>query len=272
VGGALPSAPDPRDFRLPHLARRGATARVNHDLRQYHGQSLMVPIGDQGQVGSCTGWAWARLRAAASARYHIDRGEAPDVGDTLSARYIYDLERQAEGTYPADAGAQMRSGGDVLAHYGVAPERYCPYTGRADNGPVKDEITDEMYQAARSFGVSTYYRLAGSGDTLIDSILGCLDEGWPCVIAILVPPAFETVSGTGRVPAPRSTDRVLGGHAVTVCGNYQDVGFAGAGAFVVANQWGTGWGDAGYGYLPYAYATTQAGQYGAWLQEAWTVR
>jgi C1A family cysteine protease len=275
VGGAIPSVPDPRDFVLPHLTRRGAAARINHDLRRYGrtGQSLMVPIGDQGAVGSCTGWAWARLRAAAAAKYHLDRGEVADVGDTLSARFIYDLERvQYEGTYPEDSGAQMRSGGQVIATYGVAPERYCPYTERADNGPIAQAIGDEAYAAARSYGVSTYYRLQGSGGALIDSLLACLDEGWPAVVAILVPPSFEQIGSNGRVPTPRRGEQVLGGHAVTICGNYQDAAFDGGGAFVVANQWGTGWGDHGYCYLPYSYATTSSGPYGTWLQEGWTCR
>jgi len=272
-GGAIPSGPDQRDYLLPHLALRGASARINHDLRQYHGQSLMVPIADQGQVGSCTGWAWGRVRAAASARYHIDREEPPDIGDTLSARFIYDLERaHLEHSYPSDSGAQMRSGGDILAHYGVAPERYCPYTGKADNGPIEHSITPEAYEAAKSYGVTTFYRLDGAGERLIDSILGCLDEGWPVAIALLVAPGFEQVGPDGRVPTPNGTNRILGGHALVICGNYQDTAFAGNGCFVVVNSWGERWGDHGVGYVPYAYATTQAGQYGAFLQEAWTLR
>jgi len=272
-GGAIPSGPDQRDYLLPHLALRGASARINHDLRSYHGQSLMVPIADQGQVGSCTGWAWGRVRAAASARYHIDRGEAPDIGDTLSARFIYDLERaHIDGSYPTDAGSQMRSGGEILRHYGVAPERYCPYTGKADNGPIEHSITPEAYEAAKSYGVTTFYRLEGSGERLLDSILGCLDEGWPVVAAILVAPSFEQVGPTGRVPSPKATERVLGGHAVTFCGNYMDTAFEGGLALVGVNQWGEHWGDHGYFYLPASYATTQAGQYGPWLQECWTLR
>lgn len=273
MGGAIPSAPDQRDYTLPHLAVRGAQARVNHDLRNFHGQSLMVPIGDQGPVGSCTGWAWARLRAAASARYHIMRGETPDVGDTLSARFVYDIERaEFDHTYPQDSGSQMRSGGQVIAKYGVAPERYCPYTNKADNGPLTESITPEAYEAAKYFGLGSFYRLQGTGNALIDSVLACLDEGWPVVIAFLVSPAFEQVGSNGRVPNPRSTDQVLGGHAVTIAGNYLDGSFGGGGCFVIANQWSDGWADGGYAYMPFSYATTNAGQYGPWLAEAWTLR
>lgn len=273
-GGALLSPADPRDFQLPHLALRGTQARTNHDLRDYQGQSLMVPIRDQGAVGACTGFAWSRMRAAAAARYHIDRGERPDLGDDISPRFIYDLERSTFlKQYPADSGADMRNGGQVLAQYGVAPERYCPYTGKADNGPIAQDITPEAYQAALDYGVTTYYSLAGAGtSTMIDSILGCLDEGWPCVIAVLVPPSMEQPDGHGRVVTPRASDQVLGGHALCVCGNFIDNSFDGGGCFVIANSWGTGFGDGGYFYMPFGWATAKSSQYGSWLAEGWTIR
>lgn len=275
-GGALPTPPDPRDFRLPHLGQRYKTARPNVDLRQYQGQSLLVPIRDQGQLGSCTAFAWSRMRAAAAAKYHIDRGETPDLGDDIAPRFIYDLERQAAGTYPDDSGANMRDGGDVINQYGVCPERYLPYTGRANNGAFATEIPRAAYEAALEYGVSTYYRLGTTGQSVIDQLVGCIDENWCAVIAILVPPSFEQIPNSGkdagRVPMPSKGEQVLGGHAITVCGYYADQSYAGGRAFVVANSWGPDWGDGGYCYLPAAYFTTSAGQYGNWGQEAWTLR
>lgn len=271
-GGFIPTPPDPRDFRLPHLALRGAQSRTNHDLRQWAGQSQMTPIRNQGQIGSCTGQAWARMRSAAAARYHIDREERPDLGDDISAQFIYDVERNMTGHYPNDSGANMRDGGDVLNKYGVPPERYYPYTGKANNGPLDQAISPEVYQAALQYGVTTFYRLDDGRSDPTDLILGCLDEGWCCVIAILVPSSFGNVGSHGRIPMPGPSEQVLGGHALTVCGNYIDTSFAGGGCYVVANSWGEGWGDGGYCYLPFAYFTTSSGRYGNWGQEAWTVR
>jgi hypothetical protein len=271
-GGFVPTPLDPRDYQLPHLMLRGASSWRNHDLRDVQGYSLMTPIRDQGQVGACTGFAWARMRAAASARYHIERGEAPDLGDDISARFIYDVERSMTGQYPNDVGASMRDGGEVLNKYGVCPERYLPYTGKADNGPIATGIPPEAYAAALSYGVSTFYRLSGTGMNLINSILGCLDEGWACVIAILVPPSFTQVAPHGRVPTPQTGEAVLGGHAMTVCGNFIDGSFDGGGCLLVANSWAENFGEDGYCYLPFSWSTTTAGRYGAWLQEAWTIR
>lgn len=271
-GGFIPTPDDPRDYRLPHLAHRAKTARPSVDLRQYQGQSLMIPIRDQGAIGSCTGMAWARLRAAAAAKYHIDRGERPDLGDDISAAFLYDLERQMAGNYPNDTGANMRDGGDVINQYGVCPERYYPYTGRANNGPLDKAITLEAYQAALDYGISTYYRLGTTGQSIVDQLIGCIDSNWCAVIAILVPPSFENIGRDGRVPMPSRGEQVLGGHALCVCGYYQDNSYPGGYAFVVANSWGEGYGDGGYCYLPAAWATTSSGVYGNWLQEAWCLQ
>jgi len=53
---------------------------------------------------------------------------------------------------------------------------------------------------------------------------------------------------------------VIGGHAVSVAG-YEDglviknaaSGAQTKGAFLIRNSWGTGWGELGYGWLPYDY-------------------
>jgi hypothetical protein len=274
-GGALPSPLDPRDFLYPRYRRLPAGVWANHDLRAYHGQSLAMPIGDQGQVGSCTAWAWGYyLRGALAARWHVDNGTQPDLPDTLVPRFLYDLERgpQYLGTYPDDSGADMRTGGQILLDVGIPPERDCPYTGQADNGPLEQELTPTMREAAAYYALSGYYRLQGTGQQLVESIVQCLAEGYPCVIAVLVPPSFEQVGDSGRVPTPRASDRILGAHAVCVLGNFMDNSFGGGGALLIPNSWSSRWGQQGWGYLPFSYATTRHSQYGAFLMEAWTGR
>jgi C1A family cysteine protease len=62
--------------------------------------------------------------------------------------------------------------------------------------------------------------------------------------------------GDGRkdIPYPTNNDSVLGGHAVMAVG-YDDNRMIGGkkGALLIRNSWGTGWGEQGYGWMPYDY-------------------
>jgi C1A family cysteine protease len=56
------------------------------------------------------------------------------------------------------------------------------------------------------------------------------------------------VAKTGRIPSPKSTDRLQGTHAVVAVGYDDDEQ-----RLIIRNSWGVGWGDAGHAWLPYDY-------------------
>ena len=64
----------------------------------------------------------------------------------------------------------------------------------------------------------------------------------------------------GEIPFPTPGDAIVGGHAIVAIG-YDDAkviknansGAQVVGALQIRNSWGTGWGDGGYGWLPYDY-------------------
>jgi hypothetical protein len=278
-GGYIPTPPDPRQrFFAPYVSEaRKAAARVNHDLRALNGRSMCMPVGNQLQVGSCAAWTWGyEVRGMLAARYHILGGSAGDLNDTLAPRYIYDVGRGPEfmNTYPQDSGMDMRSGAAVLLKYGCPPEHDLPYQNSANNGAIATEITPHVQEAAAFYAISGYYQCPGTGAALIDSILLALDQSYPVAIAILVPELFEQCPGNGRIGMPTTASTVLGGHAVTVVGNFIDNSFPGGGALILQNHWGA-WGavndpdTAGFAYLPFAWSTQQSNGYGPWLQEAW---
>jgi C1A family cysteine protease len=66
------------------------------------------------------------------------------------------------------------------------------------------------------------------------------------------------------MPMPAAGENVLGGHAVFCAGYQSDATVPGGGSFIIKNSWGTGWGDAGYFYMPFAFVTPQN------VTDAWT--
>ena len=64
----------------------------------------------------------------------------------------------------------------------------------------------------------------------------------------------------GKIPYPCRGERILGGHAVVAVGFNDEIEIKNmicrsetTGALLIRNSWGTGWGDRGYGWLPYEY-------------------
>ena len=64
------------------------------------------------------------------------------------------------------------------------------------------------------------------------------------------------------MPLPQPSESVVGGHAV-VCVGYDDS----RQAFIIRNSWGAGWGEAGYGFMPYAYMLD-----GGLAADFWTIQ
>ncbi len=64
--------------------------------------------------------------------------------------------------------------------------------------------------------------------------------------------SFESpaVAQSGVLPMPGPAENTIGGHAVLAVG-YDDS----KSAFIIRNSWGSGWGLAGYFYMPYTYIT-----------------
>jgi hypothetical protein len=286
-GGVIPSPPIPRSSGLylgivDPVAAFQAAQRT--DLRNYvtddgrvTGQSLAIPVRNQGRYGACTGFTGTAVRAALTARYHLEMGHVPDVGDTPSARYAYWRTRQLDGNPNVDQGASMESACRVYPMFGVAPARFDPWddgaAARGDLAWLNHAPTPEAEAGAQFFGASGYARLSGTGMALIASIIQCISDGYPPLLAFGVPQSFMNVGGDGRVPAPSVSEQPLGFHANAAFAVFLDNSFPGGGCILHQNSWTEGWGQQGWGYMPFAWATTPIPGYGVnWLMEAWTVR
>jgi C1A family cysteine protease len=258
--GWLPDWPDFRDFTPEHEEVRPLLAAVGIskpaeqvarlpaavDLRAY-----FSPVENQGALGSCT------ANAAAGVVEYFERRAFGNYLDA-SRLFVYKATRDLLG-WTGDTGAFLRSTMGALAMFGVPPEKYWPYVvAKFDVEP-----SAFLYAAAANYQAQTYFRLDPPGTppaTLLARIKANVAAGLPSMYGFTVYSSIAQAAVGGGIPLPAAGEKVLGGHANVICG-YDDAkvvknqpsGPTTTGAFVTRNSWGTGWGQLGYGYLPYDY-------------------
>lgn len=216
------------------------------DLRK----KVLLPIYDQGQLGSCT--AQALAAAHLFAQKTTPKSGTPVMPSRLD---IYYREREIEGTTQQDSGAMIRDGIKVLASGGVCPESLWPYdvTKFAVKPPAIAVAQEKQHK------LLTYARVQPTSLAVKQAIAA----GDPVVVGITVYASFEseTTLSTGVIPLPQRGEQVLGGHAVLLVG-YDDA----KQTFILQNSWGTSVGDKGYFYLPYKYIDIGLGS------DLWTLK
>lgn len=245
--GYVKDDPDELDYKFSAIRPTQVAVPPSVDLR-----AQCSPVRDQGQLGSCTGFA-----IAVGLREFLEISNGGSFTG-LSPLFLYYEERKIEHTISQDAGAQPRDGMKVLTKLGCAPETDDPYNISAFTTPP----TATALKDAKPFKVAAYHRLQN-----LDEIKTCLAGGMGLMIGFKVYSSFESsaVAQTGNMPMPAPNESVVGGHAVFVAGYMTDASWAGGGYLIVKNSWGTDWGDKGYFYMPWAYVTPDL------VTDAWTV-
>ncbi|MEW6220620.1 MAG: C1 family peptidase [Thermodesulfobacteriota bacterium] len=203
-------------------------------------------IEDQGQLGSCTANAGVGLLEYFQRRAfgkHLD-------GSRL---FLYKTTRSLLG-WTGDQGAYLRATMKAMVLFGVPPESYWPY----DIPRFDTEPPAFCYAFGQSYQAIKYYRLDPPGqstDKTLAILKAGLAAGLPAMFGFTVYSSIPAAGdGKGEIPFPVPGDAVEGGHAVVAVG-YDDKKKIGAetGAICIRNSWGRGWGEGGYGWLPYAY-------------------
>ncbi len=236
-------------FRKMGMVRPSGTKLPKEkDLREW-----CPPIEDQGQLGSCTANA-----GVAIVEYFERRafGKHIDASRLFLYKVTRNLMKEA-----GDTGAYLRSTMGALVLFGVPPEEYWPYI--VDDFDVEPPAF--CYAFAQSYQAIKYYRLDPPGtspDVLLNRIKTNLSAGLPSMFGFTVYTSISQADGNdGRIPYPTPGENVEGGHAIVAVGysdgmkikNTNKKGVETTGALLIRNSWGTGWGDGGYGWLPYDY-------------------
>jgi len=200
------------------------------------------PIEAQGSLGSCTANAGVGLIEYYERRAFKEHLDASRI-------FLYKVTRKLLH-WTGDTGAWLRTTMKAMVLFGIPPEEYYPY----DISKFDDEPSAFCYAFAQNYQSIKYYRLdtaSLSPDQLLARIKNFLAAGFPSMFGFTV---YNFGNEKGEFEFPGPSDRVQGGHAVVAVG-YDDNRKVGneKGALKIRNSWGTAWGEAGYGWLPYAY-------------------
>lgn len=257
--GWLPDYPDFRDYTVEQKAVKtmltptgvvksnAPSLPANVDLRAW-----CSPIEDQGSIGSCTAHAGVGM---------VEYFERRSFGKHIDASrlFLYKVTRNMLH-WTGDTGAFLRTTMGAMVLFGVPPEEYWPYK-IAD---YEKEPTPFCYVYAQNYQAINYYRLDAPGVTkaaLLNRVKTNLAAGLPSMFGFTVYSSYIQSNSTGKIPYPTTGEKIIGGHAVMAVGYDDNLKIknthTGAtetkGALLIRNSWGTGWGDSGYGWLPYDY-------------------
>lgn len=232
-------APDHRDYKLTTTTfnLQNTTLPTKIDW-----SSKMSPVKNQGNLGSCVGFATAAMKEwqeqtehekeVAAGKKYIREQDHYD----LSESWIYWNCKKID-PWPNEEGTSIRCAMQVLAKIGVPCEEAYPYSDRYKGEP------EAWAKLIAKWGlIDSYWRCNGIDDLRLGLVSG------PVVIGIACFREIFFVTETGNIPYPQNPDEMLGGHAICVVGfndNTQKIKFK--------NSWGNAWGKAGYGFLSYRY-------------------
>ena len=236
----LPSRGTEKDWEIEHAIEAGILSAhaipTSKDLR-----TSWWAINDQGDTGSCVGWA----TADSVVRYLMVKANKLPRTRLMSPRFLWmaaketDEFRTQPTSFIEEEGTSVKAALDVARRYGAIPDSILPFaSGKLFGGDM-----ETFYATAAQFKIASYFNLRRD----LQAWRQWLATTGPIVVALDVDATWDNASDTSGnldVYRPQTT---RGGHATAIVGYTPD-------RFIVRNSWGKSWGDDGFAYASLAYA------------------
>jgi Papain family cysteine protease len=232
-----------QDWSLQKAKALGLSARkkvipASKDLRE-----PWWNVGDQGETGSCVGWALAD----SVLRYHFVKARKLRKHEHISVRYIWMAAKEMDHkckyptTFLDDAGTSPKTALQLVRKIGALKSSVLPFEG----GLVKLREQHFLSIAGR-LKVRAFFNLCGKQSGKLDRFKEWLACHGPILARLRVDSTWNAVGSDGRLEK-YDRKKANGGHCVSIVG-YTPT------HFIVRNSWGADWGHHGFAYSSYAYA------------------
>ncbi|HUG68476.1 MAG TPA: C1 family peptidase [Pirellulaceae bacterium] len=287
--GWIPDLPDPRDYTPDHEKVRTLVAGLKPP-RQKSTPSRVDLRADDEDLSAFFSTALDQQKLNCSAvcavlglvEYFERRAGHTFEGSLL---FLYKMARTLRRML-GDCGLDLRTTLKSLRRFGVVPyDLWYKEPERFDDIPqdasllgsgyardyqdsfylrldARDAIPSKGHQGPAEFAESSEQTVpvpSGSlrhvlGSQTLRNVKSFLAAGFPVAFGFPVP---RSLSAESRIPYRPTFDSFHGGQAVLAVGYDDRKDTSPRGAILIRNSWGETWGDAGYGWLPYAYVEQQ---------------
>jgi hypothetical protein len=246
------ASPDPQRNWAGHESDRLTDAEPPPALDLRARRSWYRAVRDQGETGSCVGWAIAD----SVMRWQLVEAGRLGTGQRLSARFVWMASKELRAqrladdewrpsTFLEEAPTNLKDGLDVARRFGVVTEPLLRW-----QGPLNRGAPERFYERAASFKIAAYYTLDDDDAAVtFQRWRRWLAQNGPVLLLIGLDRAF--VRGDPHL-ARYQPRRRPEGHACALVG-YTEAGF------IIRNSWGRDWGRDGY--------ATAAPE---WLRRGWS--
>ena len=231
-----PSRGQDQDWTHEHAesAFGALAAPASHDWR-----SPAWPISDQGDTGSCVGWA----AAEGVMRPILARSNKIALSQSMSPRFTWmaaketDEFRSQATTFVEYEGTSIKAACRICTRFGALRESDLPFSGKLFRGE-----TDALYAIAARFRAQSYFNL---GRAPTESWRRWIFQHGPILIGLDVDQTWDDASSD--ILDEFRPDTTRGGHAASIVGYTPST-------FIVRNSWGQDWGELGFANVSDRYA------------------
>lgn len=237
----LRDTPDERDHKPLMADVNMMLAAKDVGLVDY--TDSMSPVKNQGVLGSCVGFAVSAMKEWQEQQEHlleVSEGKKDNRKNKeydLSEQWLYYKCKEID-VWPNEEGTSIRYAMKILKNVGVPCEKAWPY----DDVNVGEPKRWATLVSRWALG-GEYVRLETP-----ESIIVALAENGPVPVGVGCYQEIFYAKSDGLIPYPKDPQTCYGGHAICLMGWNPTTRM-----FKFKNSWGTGWGQEGYGYLPYEY-------------------